>query len=93
MDFKLIILGLMDIYVSVALISLIAGFHVPLGMLLLCAVFLVFKFLLGAMSGGGLMDLGVLLLVVFSIFSTPPIILLVIGAVLSGQKGLVSIIH
>ena len=84
------ILGLADLFAALMLVSRGLDIKVPIGILIVVLIYLTGKAMISLLSIGGLIDIGVVVLLIVSSFLTLPPIALYIGAIIIGQKGILS---
>jgi len=82
-------LGIVDLFAALALLS-IMGEVVHVGAFSFLIVFLLIKTGFFWFDMGGFIDLMVAVLIFLSFFFTPPYLALLIGSILMGLKGIVS---
>ena len=85
------ILGILDIIVTVMLLAVVFNLDVPLGMIIFMSVCLFCKAFRFLFDIGSLFDIGAGALLILSIFTTPPSVILLIFAALLGLKGIMSL--
>lgn len=86
------ILGIADLMATALLLGLAFGFPFPLDMLVFISVCLFLKALISIFDIGGMIDMAVVILLLLSIFIKLPFWILLVAAVLIGQKGLMSLL-
>jgi len=86
------ILGLADLFAALMLVSRGLGIKIPIGILIVVLIYLVGKAMLSLLSIGGLIDMGTVILLIISSFVVLPPLALYIGAIIIGQKGILSMI-
>ena len=85
------ILGLVDLFAAVILLSIGARAHIPLWALIFVLTGLVLKASISILDIGSITDLAIAVLIVLSVFSLAPWQFLLIGAILMIVKGLMSL--
>ena len=86
------LLGIADLFAALMLITRSFRIEIPLGLLFCVLFYLSIKSLIALLSIGGLIDMGVVVLLIISIFFILPPLVFYIGAFLIGQKGFLSLL-
>lgn len=81
-------LGLIDLNAALLLTGMIFGKEIPLVLMIFTAVSLILKASICLADIGSVSDLAVAVLFIVCIFTTVPVWILVIGAIVIGIKGL-----
>ena len=87
------ILGIIDLVAAFILLTRViapAEIEIPLGILIGVVVILIIKALLNIAGMGGIIDITTAALLIISSFWLLPFWILIIGAIVIGQKGVVS---
>ncbi len=85
------LLGLLDIFSALVLISFILDFHLPVGLILATLILLPVKASIALFDPGGLTDIFVAVVILFGLFFSPPLFLFVLGSILMTVKGIKSL--
>lgn len=93
-------LGIFDLLIVAILIMRGFNVSIPTDMFVVMSIFLLLKFIFSTMMAmesssfdiGGIIDLGVFIVLIVSVFITLPTLVFIIAAVAIGQKGIISLL-
>jgi len=84
-------LGILDLLAALILLSIAFNVKIPIAALIVIPICLFFKACISIFDIGGITDMGIVILIVLSIFISLPLWVLFIGAAVIGLKGIISL--
>lgn len=88
MRILLLLMGLLDLNAALLLVAVVFGVDIPVNILIFVSISLFLKACISITDPGSIIDFGVLILLILSIFISIPSWILFVGAALVGFKGI-----